>query len=228
MNGEHVRAKNTRYVSYLRVSTSRQGESGLGLQAQRQAVLDYLNGADYELLREFQEVETGKGANALDKRPVLREALDYAKQQKAVLVIARLDRLARNVHFISGLIETGAEFVAADVPNADKFMLHIYAAVSEQERDQISKRTRAALAAAKRKGTVLGNPRLQENAAIIERNANEFADSLRPVLIKLQKQGLPQRAMVDELNRQGVRTRHGKQFQLTSLQRVLKRIESAD
>jgi DNA invertase Pin-like site-specific DNA recombinase len=147
---------NGKFIAYYRVSTQKQGQSGLGLEAQKAAVMSYLNGGQWELVGAFTEIETGKGADALARRPQLRAALDMCKKTKATLVIAKLDRLARNVHFISGLIETGVDFVAADMPYANKTMIQIHAVMSEHERDQISARTKAALAAAKARGVVLG------------------------------------------------------------------------
>ena len=141
-----------RFVAYYRVSTQQQGRSGLGLEAQRAGVEAYLNGGKWTLLDEFTEVETGKGANALDRRPQLRAALELARKRKATLVIAKLDRLARNVHFVSGLIESGVDFVAADMPQANKVMIQMHAVMSEWERDAISKRTKDALQAAKARG----------------------------------------------------------------------------
>lgn len=143
-------------ITYFRVSTVKQGASGLGLEAQRQAVMIYLAGRDKTVLAEFVEVETGKGANALEKRPQLRLALEQCRKTGSTLLIAKLDRLARNVHFVSGLIETGVDFIAADMPNANKVMIQMHAVMSEWERDQISERTKAALAAAKARGIVLG------------------------------------------------------------------------
>jgi DNA invertase Pin-like site-specific DNA recombinase len=130
-----------RFVTYYRVSTQAQGRSGLGLEAQRVAVEHYLRSREGKLIGEFTEIETGKGANALERRPELRAALDLARRQGAVLVIAKLDRLARNVHFVTGLIESGVDFVAADMPHATKVMIQIHAVMAEHERDQISART---------------------------------------------------------------------------------------
>ena len=129
-----------KWVSYLRVSTDRQGQSGLGLEAQRKAVLDFLNGGQWKLAEEFVEVESGKRNN----RPQLAAALAACKRLKARLVVAKLDRLARNVAFISRLMESGIEFVAADMPFANKLTIHILAAVAEHEREAISARTKAA------------------------------------------------------------------------------------
>src|SRR6188474_2519732 len=125
-----------KFVAYLRVSTARQGQSGLGLEAQREAVAGYLRCGARTPFGEFIEVESGKGSNALDRRPQLRLALDACRRYKATLVIAKLDRLARNVHFISGLLESGVEFVAVDMPEANKVMIQIYSVMAEFERDQ--------------------------------------------------------------------------------------------
>jgi DNA invertase Pin-like site-specific DNA recombinase len=143
-----------KFIAYYRVSTERQGKSGLGLDAQRTAVLDYLNGGGWKLLGEFTEVETGKGRNALARRPQLRAALEACRKHKATLLIAKLDRLARNVFFVSGLMESGVEFVAVDMPMANRLTVHILAAVAEHEREMISQRTKAALAAAKARGVI--------------------------------------------------------------------------
>ena len=134
------------FVAYYRVSTERQGQSGLGLEAQRRAVQDLLRGE--VPLAELTEIETGKGANALERRPELKKAIALCRQKKATLLIARLDRLARNVHFISGLMEAGIDFRAVDLPSATRFTLHIYAALAEEEARKISERTKAATAPA--------------------------------------------------------------------------------
>jgi DNA invertase Pin-like site-specific DNA recombinase len=134
-----------KFVAYYRVSTEKQGRSGLGLAAQRKAVRDYLNGGDWEFIGEFTEVESGKKSD----RPELERALKLCKRKRATLVIARLDRLARNVHFISGLMEKGVKFRAVEFPDADPFMLHVHAAMAEHERKLISARTKAGLERAK-------------------------------------------------------------------------------
>ncbi len=227
MNGDNVRRQHTRYVAYYRVSTARQGQSGLGLEAQEAAVMAYLNGGRHALLKTFKEVESGKGSNALDKRPVLREAIKYAKKKRAVLIIAKLDRLARNVHFITGLIETGVEFVAADLPFADKFMLQIQAVFAEHERDQISRRTKEALARAKAHGVKLGNPSLTPDNDKRRKQAQGFAERLGPTLRAFQEQGMSQRAIVAELNKLGVKAPRGGEWSLIQLQRVLGRLADA-
>jgi DNA invertase Pin-like site-specific DNA recombinase len=217
-----------RFVAYYRVSTAEQGRSGLGLEAQREAVRAYLNGGRWELLEEFQEVETGKGSNALEKRPVLRQAMELAKKRKATLLIAKLDRLARNVHFVSGLIEAGVPFVAVDNPQADKTMLHMYSAMAEWERDRISQRIREALAAKKARGERVGNAAtLRPHNAKRSEDAQSFAARLEPTLTAYQSAGMSQRRMVEELNRQGIKTAAGGEWSLIQLQRVLSRIPGA-
>ena len=143
-----------KFIGYLRVSTEKQGQSGLGLDAQRKAIEDYLNGGRWELLAEYVEIESGKRSD----RPELAKALAHSKATGATLVIAKLDRLSRNVAFISNLMESGVEFVAADMPMANRLTVHVLAAVAEHEREMISQRTSAALAAAKARGAKLGNP----------------------------------------------------------------------
>src|SRR5262245_12543942 len=145
-------AVTNKFVGYYRVSTDRQGRSGLGLDAQRDAVQRHLASHAGELVGEFCEVESGKRSD----RPQLAAAIAAAKKAKAILIIAKLDRLARNVHFISGMMESGVDFVAADNPHANKLMMHLLAAFAEHEREQISQRTKDALAAAKARGIRLG------------------------------------------------------------------------
>lgn len=145
-----------RFVAYYRVSTAQQGASGLGLEAQRAAVARHMASVGGELVGEFEEIESGKK----NDRPEIAAALGACRVQRAILIIAKLDRLARNVAFISHLMESGAEFVAADMPMANRLTVHILAAVAEHEREMISARTKAALAAARARGVKLGNPRL--------------------------------------------------------------------
>ncbi|MFN9545185.1 MAG: recombinase family protein, partial [Alphaproteobacteria bacterium] len=133
-----------KFIAYLRVSTDKQGKSGLGLEAQREAVMRYLNGGSWDLVNEFVEVESGKR----DERPQLAAALAACRRHKATLVIAKLDRLSRRVSFISAVMDSGVDFIAVDQPHATRLTLHILAAVAEHEREMISARTKAALAAA--------------------------------------------------------------------------------
>lgn len=214
-----------KFVAYYRVSTQRQGNSGLGLEAQKKAIEDYLNGGKWEVLQEFTEVETGKGSNALEKRPVLKEAIAFTKQSKAKLIIAKLDRLARNVHFVSALMESKVPFVCADMPEANELTLHIMAAMAQYESKRISERTKEALAAAKRRGQKLGKvENLKKGGAERAAKASEFASNLKGTLEAYRAQGMSQRAMVEELNRAGTRTYNGKEWKLITLQRVLKRL----
>ena len=210
-------------ITYYRVSTQKQGASGLGLEAQRSAVMAYLAGRDKTVIGEFLEVETGKGANALEKRPQLRLALEHCRRSGATLLIAKLDRLARNVHFVSGLLETGVDFIAADMPHANKVMIQMHAVMSEWERDQISERTKAALAAAKARGMVLGKTgpgNLQRQNAQRQQVAQMFRERLKPVLTGFIAQGLTRRAMVGRLNDLGIKAPKGGPWSLGQIQRL--------
>ncbi len=214
-----------KFVSYLRVSTMQQGKSGLGLEAQRAAVHQYL-GERGTLAAEYVEIETGKGSNALARRPQLSAALDACKRSGATLLIAKLDRLARNVHFVSGLLETGCDFVAADMPEANKVMIQMHAVMSEWERDQISLRTKAALAAAKARGVKLGVTGPANLASNIQERrdaADAFAGKLSGLVAGFRAQNLSQRAMAVELNRAGLRAPKGGEWSLVQVQRLLAR-----
>ena len=201
-----------RYVAYYRVSTARQGASGLGLEAQEAAVRGHCQG---EPLAAFTEVESGKR----NDRPQLAAALAVARTERATLVIAKLDRLARNVAFIANLMESGVEIQAVDMPHATRFTLHIMAAVAEQEVKAISDRTRAALAAARARGVCLGENRQRRAAAAA------YAGSLRAVLEDLRKAGVHSvRHTAAALNAQGISTRTGGQWHATSVQRLLDRL----
>lgn len=211
------------FVTYYRVSTQRQGASGLGLDAQRMVVEKYLAERARTAVGEFCEVETGKGANALEKRPQLRLALEMCRRTGSTLLIAKLDRLARNVHFVSGLIETGVDFIAADMPNANKVMIQMHAVMSEWERDQISERTRAALAAVKARGVVLGATgpaNLRRHTQERQDAAAAFRARLKPVLDGFTSQGLTRRAMVAQLNALGIRAPMSGAWSYGQLQRI--------
>lgn len=201
-----------KFVTYLRVSTTKQGIDGLGIDAQRHSVTAYLARRNSQVVNEFVEVETGKGADALERRPKLREALQLCKKTGATLLIAKLDRLARNVHFISGLLETGIEFVAADMPTANKTMIQMYSVMVEWERDAISVRTKAALAAAKARGVVLGSAgasNLKPNVEARQAAADEFAMNMRELMKGFQMQGLTQRVQIERLNAMQIPTASG-------------------
>jgi DNA invertase Pin-like site-specific DNA recombinase len=199
-----------RFVAYYRVSTDKQGKSGLGLEAQRDAVTNYLNGGPWTLVGEFTEVESGKHAN----REELKKAIAACKRQKAKLVIAKLDRLSRNLAFIATLMESGVEFVAVDNPHANKLTIHILAAMAEHQRETISENTKAALAAAKRRGVRLGNPNLPEagkrGVAQIRANARRFAANVRPVIEEIMRAGFTSHnAIASKLNERNVPTARG-------------------
>lgn len=214
-----------KFVTYYRVSTQRQGASGLGLDAQRQTVAQYLSGAHRTTVESFTEVETGKGSNALSKRPQLRLALEMCKKTGATLLIAKLDRLARNVHFVSGLMESKVSFVACDLPEANQLTIHIMAAFAEHEARRISERTRDALAAAKARGVVLGATgpaNLKTCNDLRQQKALEFCERVRPVLDGMKAQGLTRRAMVHQLNALGIKAPMGGAWSLGQVQRQLK------
>ena len=195
------------YVAYYRVSTTKQGKSGLGLDAQRQTVTDFVNGHG-ELIAEFTEVESTR-----NHRPELQNALVLCRRKKATLLLARLDRLARNVAFISNLMESKVDFVAADMPHANRLTIHILAAVAEHEREMISKRTKAALQAAKARGVKLGNPNPKPASELgvkaIRGKSAEFRATVLPLIRELQQQGYGLRATAKELNRRKIPTARG-------------------
>jgi DNA invertase Pin-like site-specific DNA recombinase len=194
-----------KFVAYYRISTPEQGNSGLGLEAQEAAVRQWLDGGTWKLLASFTEVESGKRV----QRPELAKALAYCKRHKATLLIARLDRLARNVHFISGLKEARVKFVAVDMPEATPFMLHIYAAVAQEEARAISARTKAALAAAKQRGKRLGRYGADVLAPRHKAAAAQRAATLAPTLRELKGRGLSLRAMAAELVKRKIKTPAG-------------------
>ncbi len=210
-------------VAYYRVSTERQGQSGLGLDAQRSAVAAYA--ASRDLLGEFVEVESGRK----DNRPQLAAALALCRGQRAVLVIAKLDRLARSVAFISNLMESGVEFLAVDMPQANRLTLHILAAVAEHEREMISQRTRAALAAAKTRGARLGNPRpdMMKITAQASQQAMMFRNKMAPLVIALRSEGRTLRGVAAELNARGVASAQGRQWHAASVRVVLRQTSGA-
>ena len=207
------------FVAYYRVSTARQGLSGLGLEAQRQAVVSYVGASP--LLAEFQEIETGKN----DTRPQLAAALEFCRKHRATLVIAKLDRLSRDVHFISGLMKSGVEFIVADMPTATPVMLHIHAAIAEHERGAISQRTKAALQAAKARGTRLGNPRWQDSIerARAARNPAPVPPQIVATIAEQRDQGLPLRKIAENLNALGVRTPKGNTWHPQTISDILTR-----
>ncbi len=190
-------------ITYYRVSTERQGISGLGLDAQRQAVRNFAQANGFTLASEYVEVESGKN----NKRPVLMETLEACKSQHATLLIARLDRLGRNVAFISKLMEAGIDFKAVDNPYAGKLIVHIMAAFAEHERDMISERTTVALQAAKSRGVELGKHGRYVLSVANRREAEQFARTLQPLLRELRGKGIKTvRAIAGELNKREIPT----------------------
>jgi DNA invertase Pin-like site-specific DNA recombinase len=222
----------TSFVAYYRVSTQRQGQSGLGLEAQKTAVLAHVAGR--EIIEEYTEVESGKKAD----RPELRKAIALARKHKATLIIAKLDRLARNVRFIAELMESDVDFVACDLPTANKLTIQIMAAIAEHERDIISERTKASLAAAKERGTVLGaaNPKIQPAASLgrlrgqitITRKANQQAQTVMGVVEEIRGAGITTlQGVADALNARGIRTARGNVWHPQSVSNVIKRASRA-
>jgi DNA invertase Pin-like site-specific DNA recombinase len=215
-----------KFVTYLRVSTERQGQSGLGLEAQRAAVVSHVLGRG-EVVAEFVEVESGKRAD----RPELARALAKAKRAGAVLLIAKLDRLARNVAFIANLLESGVEVTAADMPEANRFVLHIMAAVAEQEGRAISERTKAALAAAKARGIKLGwsiperaseqRQAAKKGAAVNKALALAHAENVLPMIQQTRAEGASLRQIAMKLNARGVKTARGGKWHATTVRNII-------
>jgi len=219
------------FIGYRRISTSERGRSGLGLDAQAAAILQLVKSRGGVLLQDFVERETGKGSNALDHRPQLQEAMKAAQQRRAVLVVSRLDRLSRDVNLLAGLIESGVEFVAAETPDADATMLHIYAAVAQRAREHIARNISAALQAKKRAALAGGQPNPLGNLSTLKphnrrraESAQAFADRLAPTLDAFRNARMTQRQMVEELNRRGILAAGGGTWSLVQLQRVLARL----
>lgn len=219
--------RHTRAIAYLRVSTDRQGKSGLGLDAQREAVARYVTANGIELIGEYVEVETGKGSNAFAKRPELVAALAEAKRAKALLIVAKLDRLARNTRFLLTLIDSGADVAFADMPQVagpmGRFIVTQMAAVAELEAGLISQRTKAALAAAKERGQELGKHGKIQAA----RNKADAVDRLQPVaptLVVLRGEGMTMRQMVATLNDRGIASPAGGKWHLGNLHKALGRL----
>jgi DNA invertase Pin-like site-specific DNA recombinase len=215
-----------RFIAYFRVSTDKQGKSGLGLEAQRSAVLDYLNGGNWKLIAEHTEVESGKRSD----RPVLAQALKDCKLRRATLVIAKLDRLSRDAHFLLGLEKAGVDFVAVDMPNANRLTVRLMAVIAQEEREMISARTKAALAAAKARGVKLGGVRANQRKmdpavarAALQAQADEFATSVGPVIAELHEAGQSLRQIAAELTHRGIQTARGGAWTAATVQRVLLR-----
>lgn len=212
-------AKRQEFIAYYRVSTDRQGASGLGLDAQRQAVSHHVGSG--QLVAEFTEIESGRRHT---NRPQLLAALAECRKRRATLLIARLDRLARNVAFIANLMESGADFIACDMPTANRLTIHILAAVAEHEREMISKRTKAALAEAKRRGTKLGNPQIAEARfrALRTHHAHRPAPEVMNLMAGWRQQAWTLRRIADELNHLNIRPTRGRAWYASSVRNQLK------
>lgn len=216
-------------VAYYRVSTAKQGKSGLGIEAQKSAIQRFAEAEGIEVIAEHIEVETGKGADALERRPELAAALTEARKAKCPVVVAKLDRLSRDVHFISGLMMHRVPFVVAELgSDADPFMLHLYAALAEKERALISARTKAALAAKKAQGAKLGNPRAAETIgrahAAARDAADHFAANVLPIVREIQAAGMTTlRDIAAALNARGIRTVRGGAWHSSTVRNLLQR-----
>ena len=216
-------------IAYYRVSTARQGRSGLGIEAQREAVARFAAAEDFDLVGEFVEVETGKGSEALDRRPQLTAALARGRQKKCPVIVAKLDQLSRDVAFISGLMAQRVPFIVAELGrDADPFMLHLYAALAEKERRLISERTKAALAARKARGARLGNRRNPSEAAAGHRalteEADAFAANVLPIVNSLRSCGVTDlRGLAGALNDRGVHTARGGRWHVSNVRNLLRR-----
>jgi DNA invertase Pin-like site-specific DNA recombinase len=225
-------APNPKLVAYERVSTARQGKSGLGLEAQRKAIDDYAETKIATILARFTEVESGRK----NDRPELEKALQLARITGATLVIAKLDRLSRNAAFLLTLRDAGVSFVACDMPEANDLTVGIMALVAQQEREAISRRTKEALAAEKVRGVKLGNPngaaalrRAGKGGAALRetvcRNADDHAVALAPVVEALRAEGhTTLRALADALNARGMMTRHGGRWHVSNVKNLLSRL----
>ena len=218
-----------RFIGYVRVSTAKQGHSGLGIEAQREALERFAASEGFQILRVFVEVETGKGSDALDRRPQLAAALSEARRQRCSVAVAKLDRLSRDVHFISGLMAHRVPFVVAELgPDVDPFILHLFAALAQKERAMISARTKAALAAAKARGVTLGSPELpkaRKNAVTtIKALADQHAANVVPIIREIRRAGATSlHQIADALNARGITTPRGGQWYASSVRNVLER-----
>jgi DNA invertase Pin-like site-specific DNA recombinase len=223
------------FVSYLRVSTARQGQSGLGLEAQRKAVEDFLNGGRWRVVQEFVEVESGKN----NDRAELAKAMALCRLRHATLVIAKLDRLSRDAHFLLGLQKAGVRFVAADMPEANEMVVGIMAVVAQAERKMISARTKAALQAAKARGKRLGGLRYRKDGSIVKLDPMAIAEGraartakaiaraadIAPIVADIRASGASSlREIAAELNSRGIPTARGGQWQAVQVQRVEARV----
>jgi len=231
MNKETTGAKIVRYVAYYRVSTQKQGQSGLGLDAQRAMIADFMKYNTGELVAEYTEIESGKRSD----RPQLAAAMRHADLIGGKLLVGKLDRLSRDLHFITSLQKSKVEFAVCDLPGCDSFTIHIYGALAQREREMISSRTKAGLQAAKARGVILGTnnlkPELVKEAsdkgnAVIKRNAEAFADKVITIIRALRDQGKSLQVIANELCRLGVQTARGGAWTPTAVRNVMVRVEN--
>jgi DNA invertase Pin-like site-specific DNA recombinase len=213
-----------RAVAYYRVSTKQQQRSGLGIGAQRATVTRFAEAESLTIVSEFVEIETGKGADALDRRPQLAAALATARTAKCSVLVSKLDRLSRDVAFVSGLMAQRVPFIVAELGrDADPFMLHLYAALAEKERSLIAERTKAALASKRASGAKLGNPSNLPQAGALGRAtqiaaADEFVTGLLPVVLAIRQTGAQTLEAVSQaLNQRGIRTARGGKWHASSV-----------
>jgi len=217
-----------KYIAYYRVSRKEQGISGLGLSAQRTSVTAYAKAQDGIIIEEYTEVETGTNKR---ERIEIHNAINRAKLEGAVLIIAKLDRLARNVSFVSSLMDAGIEFVAVDMPTANNFTIHIFSALAEQEAKLISSRTKLALAELKSSGVALGTPKNLDSAARakgvqrIRENAtnNDRNRQAQSVIISCKEKGMSYRQTADYLNQLNFKTRYGNEFMAPTVHQLYTR-----
>jgi DNA invertase Pin-like site-specific DNA recombinase len=206
-------------IAYRRLSKERKGKPVFGLDAQAARIGEFCRAEGFETIRDFAEIETGKGYDALERRPQLAAALDAAKKLNAPVIVAKLDRLSRDVAFIAGLMAQRVPFIVCELgANVDPFMLHIYAAVAEKERRMIAQRTSEALRAAQARGVKLGNPRSAEQAD----RADAFAEGLREIVTPIRN--LSSRRIAFILNERGIKTPQGKAWQSATVLRMLERL----
>jgi DNA invertase Pin-like site-specific DNA recombinase len=220
-------------VAYYRVSTKQQHRSGLGIEAQRAAIARFAEAEGFKIIAEYVEAETGKGADALDRRPQLAAALAAARSAKCAVLVSKLDRLSRDVAFVSGLMAQRVPFIVAELGrDADPFMLHLYAALAEKERRLISERTKAALAAKKASGAKLGNPRNIAAAGSTGRitqvaTADQFVRGLLPVVDAIRNTGANSLdALTRALNDRGIRSARGGRWHVSSVANLLARAKN--
>ena len=221
-----------RFVCYYRVSTHKQGIKGLGIEVQKDTVQNFLNGGNWEIVDEFVEVESGKK----DNRKELNRAIQACKLKNAKLIVSKLDRLSRDVNFISSLMKSDIKFIVAEMPEMNELTIHLFAAIAEHERKMISERTKAALKQAKRRGVRLGNPCIYRgekipgscniayanNARIA--NANDYAQSMKQVILDIMSLGITSlNGIAKELNSQMYTTMRGCSYNATSVKRILER-----